>query len=107
MKISIFGGVLIAALAVASFAQAQTNTPSINKRQRSQENRITNGAQSGDLTVAERQHLRDEERQIRDEKRAARADGHVSYAEKRQIGRDEKRLSDEIYRLKHNHRVRQ
>ena len=106
MKIKIFGGLLAAALAITSMAQAQTHTPVINRHERNQERRINQGVRSGELTRGEAHHLRAEERNIRAEKRMAKADGRVTPAERRQIRRDENRTSREIYRDKHNGRVR-
>ena len=50
MKINIFGGLLVAALAITSIANAQDRTPVINARQHNQERRINNGVRSGQLT---------------------------------------------------------
>ena len=106
MKLKIFGGIMAAMLAVTSIASAQTRTPVINHREHRQERRINQGVRSGELTRGEAHHLRADERRISAEKRMARADGHVSGAERRQIRRDENRTSRAIYRDKHNGRVR-
>jgi hypothetical protein len=106
MKIRIFGGLLIAALAFTSIAEAQTRTPVINQRQRNQEHRIRQGVRSGELTKNEARHLRADERHIRNDKRMAKANGHVSRAERRHLRRDENRTNRAIYRAKHNRRVR-
>jgi len=106
MKIKIFGGLLIAALAFTSIAEAQTRTPVINQRQRNQERRIRQGVRNGELTKNEARHLRADERDIRQDKRMAKADGHISRAERRHLRRDENRANRAIYRAKHNRRVR-
>lgn len=106
MKIKIFGGVLVAALAITSMAEAQTRTPVINHREHRQERRINQGVRSGQLTRNEAHHLRNDEHRISAEKRIAKADGHVSPAERAQIRHDENRTSRAIYRDKHNARVR-
>lgn len=106
MKIKIFGGLLIAALAVTSIAQAQTRTPVINHREYNQNRRINRGVRSGELTRNETRHLRGDERRIRDQKMAYKASGHVTYAERRQLRHEENRTSRAIYRDKHNDRVR-
>ncbi len=106
MSIKIFGGILVAALAITSMAQAQTRTPVINHREHRQERRINQGVRSGQLTRNEAQHLRNDERRINAEKRIAKADGHVSRAERAQIRHDENSTSRAIYRDKHNTRVR-
>lgn len=106
MKIKILGGLLIAALAVTSVAQAQTHTPVINRRQHNQERRINQGVRSGELTHNEARHLRNSERHIRTEKRTAMAEGRMNAHERRHIRRQENRVSRHIYNKKHNSRIR-
>jgi hypothetical protein len=106
MKLKIFGGVLVAALAITSIASAQTRTPVINHREHRQERRINQGVRSGELTRNEARHLRNDERRIRDDKRMAKADGHVTRGERRHLRHEENRTSRAIYRDKHNGRVR-
>ena len=106
MKIKIFGGLLIAILAITSMAQAQTRTPVINHREHNQNRRINQGVRSGELTRNETRQLRNDERRIRDQKRADKASGHVTYAERRQLRHEENYTSRAIYRDKHNDRVR-
>jgi hypothetical protein len=106
MKIKIFGGVLVAALALTSIAEAQTRTPAINRREHRQERRINQGVRSGELTRNEAHNLRGDERHIRQDKRMAKADGHVTSGERRHLRREENRTSRAIYRTKHNGRVR-
>jgi hypothetical protein len=106
MKINIFGGLLVAALAITSIANAQDRTPVINARQHNQERRINNGVRSGELTRNETRHVRNDERRIKAQKRIARADGNVSHNERRAIRHDENRTSRAIYRDKHNNNVR-
>lgn len=106
MKIKILGGVLIAALAVTSIANAQSRTPVINHRQHNQERRINQGVRSGELTRNEARHLRTGERRIRAEKRTAMAEGRLDRHERAHIRRQENRLDRKIYRDKHNNKVR-
>jgi hypothetical protein len=106
MKLKIFGGLLIAAFAITSAAQAQTHTPVINHRQHNQDRRINQGVRSGELTRNETRHLRADERNISRDKRMAKADGRVTRSERRDLRRDENRTSRAIYRDKHNGRVR-
>jgi hypothetical protein len=105
MKIKIFGGLLVAALAITSIAQAQTHTPVINHREHRQEKRISQGVRSGELTRNEAHHLRADERTIRNDKRIAKADGYVSRAERKNLRHQENKTSRAIYRDKHNGRV--
>jgi hypothetical protein len=106
MKIKIFGGLLIAALAVTSIAQAQTHTPVITHRQHNQDKRINRGVRSGELTRNEARHLRTDENRISRDKRMAKADGRITRAERTHLRREENRTSRAIYRDKHNNRVR-
>jgi hypothetical protein len=106
MKIKILGGLLVAALAITSVAQAQTRTPVINHRQHRQERRINQGVRSGELTRNEAHHLRNDERKIGRDKRMAKADGRVTPNERRHLRHEENRTSRAIYRDKHNGRVR-
>ncbi|HEY2584036.1 MAG TPA: hypothetical protein VGI43_19660 [Mucilaginibacter sp.] len=106
MKIKIFGGLLIAALAVTSIAQAQTHTPVINQRQRNQERRINQGVRSGQLTRNEAHYLRTDERRIAMTKHMDKASGRVTPGERSQLRHEENRTSRAIYRDKHNDRVR-
>ncbi len=106
MKIKIFGGLLLAFLAITSIASAQTHTPVITRRQHVQDRRIHEGVRSGALTHHEAQHMRADERRISRDKRMARADGRVTRAERRHITRAENRTSRANYRKKHNSRVR-
>ena len=100
MKIKIFGGILAAALATASLAQAQTHTPVINIRQHKQERRINKGVRSGELTKNEAHHLRADERNIRRDKRMAKADGKVTRAERRHLRKEQNNASHAISRPK-------
>ena len=106
VKLKIFGGVLVAALAITSIASAQTHSPVINHREHRQERRINQGVRSGELTRNEARHLRGDERKIREDKRMAKADGHVTRGERRYLRHEENRTSRAIYRDKHNGRVR-
>jgi hypothetical protein len=106
MKIKILGGALVALLAVTSIANAQTKTPVINHREHNQVRRINQGVRSGELTKSEAHHLRTRESKIRNDKRMAKADGHVTGAERRHLRKEQNRVSRAIYRKKHNDRVR-
>lgn len=105
MKATIFGGLLVAALAITSMAEAQSRTPVINHKMHRQESRIRQGVHSGELTRAEMHHLRMDERRTRMDRRMAEADGRITPREHRMLRRDENRTSRQIYRYKHNRRV--
>lgn len=102
MKIKIFGGLLVAALAVTSIAQAQTRTPIITERQHAQDRRIDRGIRHHELTRREAYQLRENERNISRYKRMAMADGRITRAERRHLRYLENRASRAIYRDRHN-----
>lgn len=93
----------IAALAmfliIAGNLQAQT-VPA------NQRHRIREGVRSGELTRNEARQLHSQEKDIRKDKKEARADGVVTPAERKEIRKDERSTNRNIYRKKHNGRVR-
>ncbi len=96
MKIKILFSAIILALAI-SHADAQTV-----RRQVNQHRRIKQGVQSGELTRAEAVNLRNGQREIRQEKREAKADGVVTPGEKQEIRQDQRQESRKIFRKKNN-----
>jgi len=90
--------------AVLLFGTAAWAGP-IHARQVRQHDRIVRGVHSGALTRGEAHRLAYEQRHIRQDRRAALADGHVSPAEARHLTRDQNRANRDIYRLKHNGRT--
>ncbi|MBC7414570.1 MAG: hypothetical protein H7327_06510 [Herminiimonas sp.] len=98
----------LATLLVTAFALpvfAQTATPAIGQTQRNQESRIAEGVRSGELTRPEAQKLQQQQQVIRADKRAAKADGVVTGAERRKIKREQAKANRSIYRKKHNGRT--
>ena len=96
---------LIAAVLATAFAApvfAQTATPKIDQRQENQQNRITNGVKSGELSAKETQNLEKREIKIEGDKQAAKADGKVTAAERRKLTREQNRASRAIHHKKHN-----
>ncbi|MDR3697184.1 hypothetical protein [Mucilaginibacter sp.] len=106
MKIKILGGLLVAALAITSMAQAQDRTPVINHRLHNQDRRISQGVRSGELTRNETRNLRADDRRIAYQRNSAQAAGRMSRAERSHLRNKENRTSRAIYRDKHNDRVR-
>jgi hypothetical protein len=100
MKTKLLFSAIILALAVSS-ADAQTVV-----RQKRQHQRIKQGVRSGELTRAEAVNLRNGQKEIREDKREARADGVVTPAEKKEIRQDQRQESRKIFRKKHNNRDR-
>ncbi len=85
---------------VTSFAQ--TATPTVTAQQKSEAARINQGVASGALSKSEARTLRTEQRGIAAEKRAFKADGKVTAAERAQLRRDQNAASKRIYKKKHN-----
>ena len=81
-------------MAAATSSQAQAKT------------RIRQGVRSGELTRHETRTLVKQQRDIKKDKREARADGVVTPAERKDIRQDKKQASASIYRKKHNLRER-
>lgn len=100
MKTKLLFSAIILALAVSS-VNAQTVI-----RQKRQHQRIRQGVKSGELTRAEAINLRNGQKEIREEKREAKADGVVTPAEKQEIRQDQRKESRKIFRKKHNNRDR-
>ncbi len=103
MKKNLFS-VLTAFALLSAFnsASAQTATPGITARQHNEQARIRQGVRSGELTPAEAARLRGREADIRQDKRAAKADGVVTRDERHEIRKDENQASRAIYRQKHD-----
>ena len=107
MKKSLFS--LLAAfglLAISQPASAQTATPDINARQANERARIRQGVASSELTRTEAAPLPNREADIRQDKKAAKADGVVTRDERQDIRKDEKQASRAIYRQKHDDQER-
>ena len=67
-----------------------------------QHQRIQQGVNSGQLTREEAQKLRQEQRDIRDDKQAAMADGTVTQEEKKQLNQERHEASKHIRHQKHD-----
>ena len=107
MRKTLISALAVLALLSASYtATAQTATPGIAARQRNEQARIRQGVRSGALTRPEAARLRGREAEIRQDKRAAKADGIVTRDERQDIRQDERRTSRAIYRQKHDGQVR-
>ena len=88
-------------LATASFAQVVAPA-----RQANQRARIRQGVATGELTRPEAARLRGRETAIRQDKRAARANGVVTRGERNDIRREENHTSRAIQNQKHDAQVR-
>jgi hypothetical protein len=87
---------------VSAGAIAQTASPVVTERQENQAARINQGVANGELTKKEAARLRAEQKGIRAEKRAFKADGKLTAAERAQLRRDQNTASRHIYKKKHN-----
>jgi hypothetical protein len=77
-------------------------TPVINRREKNQKARIKQGVKSGELTKHETKKLAKEQKDIREDKKEAKADGTVTKKERKEIRKDENKASKAIYKQKHD-----
>ena len=104
MKLNtLLSAALLAAFVVPAFAQ--TATPVIHARQQNQEKRIENGVNSGQMTAKETLNAERREAKIQSDKHAAKADGVVTKAERRNLNRELDKSSKKIHHAKHNAKV--
>ena len=107
MKRKLLNGVCVLAfIGFTTAATAQTATPVVTKRQENQQERIAQGAKSGELTPKETRHLEAREAKIQHDKKEAKADGNVTPAERARLNREQNRTSRAIRRQKHDGQVR-
>lgn len=94
-------------LAFSTVGLAQSNrTPGATKRQVNQRQRINQGVRSGEITRGEYRRIQNQQQDVRQEKREAKADGVVTRRERAGIHREQNQSSRQIYRTKHNRRDR-
>jgi len=92
--------VLVVGLAVPALAAE------VDQREANQQARIAQGIRSGQLTPGETARLENKEAGIHQEIKQERAanGGHLTPAERAQVNRQQNRVSNQIYRAKHNDR---
>jgi hypothetical protein len=78
----------------------------INKKEHREQARIRQGIRSGELTRAEARRLEAEQARIRVDERFDRADGKLTLKERRQLHKELRRASRDIYRQKHDNQNR-
>jgi hypothetical protein len=88
-------------LVLAGSINAQT-TPRVKARQEKQQARIIKGEQNGSLTPKETAKLEAQQAKIQHDKKAAKADGVVTPAERRKLNREQNRANRNIYKQKHD-----
>ena len=74
----------------------------IDRRQAAQEQRIQDARRSGELTRREYRQLEDEQARIAEYERRAKADGHLSNSEKRNLREMQNEASRHIYQESHD-----
>lgn len=90
-------GTALAVASVGSFAQPRHDFgPDIDQRQARQADRIDDALRSGRLSAREARELEREQREIRRYERRAKADGVVTYNERRELQRMLDRASRNI-----------
>lgn len=81
-------------------------TPGVDRRQRNQKYRITNGIKSGEITKREARSIRYSTRSVKRYERRAKSDGKVTWTERARLHHKQNVASRKIYRTKHNNRTR-
>lgn len=94
----------IAAFAIMITAATAVNAQSATNR--SDKSKIKQGVKTGELTKAETRNLAEQQRDIRKDVRVAKADGDITRAERKHIKREKKQADRTIYRKKHNDKDR-
>ncbi|OGR36060.1 MAG: hypothetical protein A2051_04850 [Desulfovibrionales bacterium GWA2_65_9] len=94
---------LMLTLAVPAFAQApKGETPGLDKREARMEKRIEQGKASGALTEKEAARLEKREANLIKAEERAKADGVVTQIERVRLNKKADRMSQGIYREKHD-----
>jgi len=101
MTVFIFAGALLASTSTLH-AEPGTNTPGVKARQHNQSHRIHQGVNSGELTRGEAKDLREDKRDIRQQKRTAKSDGTVTVEERKDLHKSLNESSQNIYEQKHD-----
>jgi hypothetical protein len=101
MKKLLFATALFMAIGIAD-----TNAQAVKKNTKQQTKRIKHGVRNGELTRAETKNLVNDQREIRNDVKDARADGTVTPVERKEIKKEQRQASREIARKKHNKRDR-
>jgi hypothetical protein len=93
---------LIGGLTLLMPAAGMTET--LQKHDRKLDKRIERGDRRGSLTEKEEKAVEEKQDDIARERAEAKEDGKITHRERRSIRHDQKQLSQEIYRKKHNDR---
>lgn len=105
MKLSLLATALLGLSSTIGMCQTSAT---IYERKQNQQERIAQGVRSGQLTARETRNLERREVSINREERAMRRadDGHLTPADRAALRQRQNRVSQAIYRDKHNAAVR-
>ena len=100
----LIGSVIAVGFTVSLSGQALAGTrdPRVNHREHNQHQRIAQGVKSGELTHAEANDLRGDQKNIHQEEKAFKSDGTLSKNERQELHQDQTAASKEIYQEKHD-----
>ncbi|MBK6948929.1 MAG: hypothetical protein IPH16_13515 [Haliscomenobacter sp.] len=105
MKLKLFlAGLFFLVFTATTYAQ--TATPGVKNRQEKQHKRIRHGVHNGEITAGERVVIAEQQQDVRQAKRRAKADGQVTQGERARIHQEQNQASRSIHRKKHNGRDR-
>lgn len=94
----------IAAAVLVAASGTTVSAGEVRHRMNTQDRRIENGVENGELTPREANRLENQQENIADERARALEDGHMSRGERREIRQDQRAASHSIWRKKHNAR---
>lgn len=97
---------IIAAIALFFVSTISVSAQTIKKDAVRQHHRIKQGVRSGELTRAEAKNLKQDQKEIHQDIKEAKSDGVITPDERKDIRKDQRKESREIYRKKHNQRIR-
>jgi hypothetical protein len=97
-------GLLITTLGIGMVLPAVADASFKQRKNHKLDQRIEQGVSSGELTRKELRKLRNKQRDIRHMRREFLRDGWLTQWERRKLAKARKRLSKQVYRLKHNDR---
>jgi hypothetical protein len=94
--------IILITITLAGALFAQEATPGVTKRQTNQQKRIAEGVADGSLTKKETIRLEKQQRELRKDKRAAKADGVGTAEERKDLHQDQNKMSRRIRKQKND-----
>lgn len=104
MKTRYFLSQVFAVVVLVGLASNGAWAGEVKNREENQQDRISQGVQSGQLTTKEAANLEKGEAKIESDREKALADGKMTPKEKRKLNHEENKESKKIYKKKHNAR---